>query len=95
MVTAQGSLSVELMRMLQGFQLSQAISVAARLGIADLLKDGPRSSDELHNINMLVGPGGRERTAEEFEGLFSAAGFRLKGIIPLEFSYSIIEGVPI
>ena len=30
-----------------GFALSQSISVAARLGIADLLKDGPKGSDEL------------------------------------------------
>ncbi|HYO92849.1 MAG TPA: methyltransferase [Pyrinomonadaceae bacterium] len=34
-------------RMIYGFMLSQAIYVAAQLGLADLLKDGPRSSDEL------------------------------------------------
>jgi O-methyltransferase domain/Dimerisation domain len=36
-----------LRRLLSGFQLSQAISVVATLGIADLLGEGPRSSDEL------------------------------------------------
>lgn len=36
-----------LMQMLRGFQLSQAISVGARLGIPDLLKDGAQKSDEL------------------------------------------------
>ena len=36
-----------LMRLVSGFQVSQAISVAATLGIADLLGDGPRSADEL------------------------------------------------
>ena len=36
-----------LRRLLTGFQLSQAISVAATLGIADLVAEGPRSSDEL------------------------------------------------
>lgn len=41
------SLSLTLMRMLDGYQLSQAIAVAAELGIADLLADGPCSSDEL------------------------------------------------
>jgi hypothetical protein len=36
-----------LWRMTNGFQVSQAIHVVATLGIADLLKDGPRSADEL------------------------------------------------
>jgi hypothetical protein len=37
----------ELARMLVGNQIQQAIYVAARLGIADLLKDGPHRSEEL------------------------------------------------
>ena len=36
-----------LLRMTNAFQASQAIHVAATLGIADLLEDGPRSVDEL------------------------------------------------
>ena len=36
-----------LLRMTNAFQASQAIHVAAILGIADLLEDGPRSADEL------------------------------------------------
>jgi hypothetical protein len=36
-----------LWRMTNGFQVSQAIHVVATLGIADLLKDGPKSADEL------------------------------------------------
>jgi len=36
-----------LLRMTNAFQASQAIHVAATLGIADLLEDGPRSIDEL------------------------------------------------
>lgn len=36
-----------LLQMITGFWVSQAIYVAAKLGIADLLKDGPKSSDEL------------------------------------------------
>lgn len=36
-----------LLRMITGYQVSQAIYVAARLGIADLLADGPMTSDEL------------------------------------------------
>ncbi len=36
-----------LWRMTNAYQVSQAIHVAATLGIADLLEDGPRSADEL------------------------------------------------
>ena len=36
-----------LQQLIQGFQVTQCIYVAAKLGIADLLKDGPRSSEDL------------------------------------------------
>ena len=36
-----------LRRLVNGYQVSQAIHVAAALGIADLLAEGPRTSDEL------------------------------------------------
>lgn len=39
--------SIELMRLINGYQISQALHVAAMLGVADQLKDGPKSSDEL------------------------------------------------
>jgi hypothetical protein len=39
--------SLELMRLINGYQVSQVIHVAASFGIADLLKDGPRPSDEI------------------------------------------------
>jgi hypothetical protein len=34
-------------RMIAGYFVSQAIYVAAKLGVADRLSDGPRSADEL------------------------------------------------
>ena len=37
----------ELQQLLGGYRVSQALFVAAKLGIADLLADGPRGSDEL------------------------------------------------
>src|SRR4029077_10358110 len=37
----------DLMRLVNGYQVSQAIHVAATLGIADLLKDGPRCANDL------------------------------------------------
>ena len=36
-----------LQQLIQGFQVTQCIYVAATLGIADLLKDGPKSSEDL------------------------------------------------
>jgi O-methyltransferase domain/Dimerisation domain len=42
-----GSAATTLRRLIIGYRLSQAISVAAQLGVVDLLKDGPQSPDEL------------------------------------------------
>ncbi|MFQ6022111.1 MAG: methyltransferase [Acidiferrobacterales bacterium] len=39
-----------LRRLIIGYRLSQALFVAAKLGIADLLKDGPRSVDDLAQV---------------------------------------------
>jgi hypothetical protein len=49
-----------LMRMINGFQVSQAIHVAATLGIADLLRDGPRGHDDLASATG-TDPGGLYR----------------------------------
>jgi hypothetical protein len=40
-------LSAQLLEMIFGFALSRSIAVAAQFRIADLLKDGPKSADEL------------------------------------------------
>jgi SAM-dependent methyltransferase len=37
----------ELFDLINGYRVTQAINVAARLGVADLLKDGPQTADEL------------------------------------------------
>jgi SAM-dependent methyltransferase len=52
------------------------------------------SLGKLLDLQMLVIPGGRERTEEEFRDLFGAAGFKLSGIHPTATPQSIIEGVP-
>ena len=46
-MTRDGRPSAELARLINGYQVSQAIHVAATLGIADLIGDGVRSSDDL------------------------------------------------
>jgi hypothetical protein len=58
---------------------------------------GPPNEDALNKFRdliMLVHPGGRERTREEWAALFAAAGFRLVGATPTESGLSVIEGVP-
>ena len=47
------------------------------------------------DLNMLVMLGGRERTAEDFEKLYTKAGFRLTDIIRTGSAFDIIEGVPV
>jgi Dimerisation domain len=44
-------------QLIRGFQVTQCIYVAAKLRIADLLKDCPRSSEELAQATALNSPG--------------------------------------
>jgi copper chaperone CopZ len=46
------------------------------------------------DLQMLIFPGGRERTEKQFGDLFAAAGWRLSRIIPTAAADSIVEGVP-
>jgi len=46
---------------------------------------------KLIDLEMLLIPGGRERTAEEFASLFESAGFELARIVPTESPLSVIE----
>ncbi|MEO5766243.1 MAG: methyltransferase [Casimicrobiaceae bacterium] len=45
------------------------------------------------DLNMLVGPGGRERTREEFAALLDASRFRLARVVSTGV-YSVVEAVP-
>jgi orsellinic acid C2-O-methyltransferase len=46
------------------------------------------------DLNMLIGPGGRERTEGEFRFLLNSAGFELSQIVPTALGFHIIEGTP-
>lgn len=48
---------------------------------------------KLLDIEMLVSPGGKERTAAEYKDLFARAGLRLTRIVPTQSPYSVIEAV--
>jgi O-methyltransferase/methyltransferase family protein len=47
---------------------------------------------KLIDLEMLLLPGGRERSEKEFRDLFARAGFELTGIIPTKSPLSVIEG---
>jgi hypothetical protein len=46
------------------------------------------------DLQMLIFPGGCERTEKQFRDLFAAADWRLTRIVPTAASESIVEGVP-
>ena len=59
----------------------------ARVGPEDLM-------DLLSDINMMVNPGGLERTEAEFGALMLQANFRLERLVPTGTQFQIIEAVP-
>ena len=67
-----------------------------RLLVIDSEIAPPNEGDlgKFRDLTMLVHPGGRERTREEWTALFAAGGFRLVRATPTEASLSIIEGDP-
>jgi SAM-dependent methyltransferase len=46
------------------------------------------------DLNMLIGPGGRERTEADFRSLLHSSGFNLTRIVPTALEYSILEAIP-
>jgi hypothetical protein len=69
---------------------------AARLVIVERVvpEDNEPSEAKLFDINMLVVPGGLERTAAEYEKILGEAGFDLIRVIPTTSSVSVIESTP-
>ena len=49
---------------------------------------------KLIDLEMLVMPGGKERTADEFRALFAANGYELARIVPTQSALSVIEARP-
>lgn len=59
-----------------------------------VLTDGPESNmAKWIDLEMLMLPGGRERTEEEYRALLAGAGFRLTRIVPTKSPFSVIEAV--
>jgi O-methyltransferase domain/Dimerisation domain len=74
-------------------QILRVCRRAARAGTALLVIERQFSlpTTKLSDLNMLVGPGGRERTAEEYAALLAAAGYELLGETPTATGVSVFE----
>jgi len=74
-----------------------AIAPGGALLVVERLLGEPNERPEakFSDVNMMVAPGGRERTLEEYGALFEAAGFRLVGETPTSSGRSVIEAAPV
>ena len=61
----------------------------------DLGAANENADAKLSDLNMMVGPGGRERTRGEFATLFAAGGFALERTTPTAIGLSVFEGRPV
>jgi hypothetical protein len=63
--------------------------------IESVVRDGQEGAmSKVMDLEMLVMPGGRERTEEEFRALFDRAGFTLTRIVQTKSPLSVIEARP-
>ena len=74
-----------------------AIPADGRLLLIESVIGPGNDSDwaKLLDLNMLLIPGGKERTEAEYRELYSAAAFRLAKITPTASEVSVIEGRPV
>ena len=77
--------------------IKQAMNAGGRVLLVESVIEPANQPDlgKLMDIEMLVSPGGKERTAEEYDELFAKAGLRLTRIIRTKSPYSVIEAVAV
>ena len=75
--------------------IKQAMNPGGRVLLVEaIIADGNNQDfGKLLDLEMLVSPGGKERTAAEYEELFTRAGLKLTRIVPTRSPYSVIEAV--
>jgi hypothetical protein len=73
----------------------EAMSAQASLLVLERLIPEPNEGVDVKfmDVNMFVGPGSFERTAEEWERLFAVGGFKLQSITPVG-GFVVIEATP-
>ena len=74
----------------------KGVNPGGKLLVADSVIKPGNDPDfgKILDLEMLLLPGGRERTEQQFRELFAASGWRLNRIIPTHSPVSIVEGVP-
>ena len=67
-----------------------------RLLLVERVLEPPNEGAEgkFSDLNMLVSPGGRERTRDEYAALLAGAGFRLEAVHPTAAGVEVVEAVP-
>jgi hypothetical protein len=74
-----------------------ALAPSARLVVIERLlpeqaQDSPAARAAVRSdLNMLVGLGGRERSAAQFAALLAAAGLALRRVVPLAGEFALLE----
>jgi len=71
----------------------RALGPAGKLLLVEMVipPENQPSPAQAMDLNMMVLLGGRERTEEDYQRLFQAAGFRLERVIPTHSPFSVIE----
>lgn len=71
----------------------RALSPAGKLLLVEMVipPENQPSPAQAMDLNMMVLLGGRERTEEDYQRLFQAAGFRLERVIATHSPFSVIE----
>jgi hypothetical protein len=77
----------------QLFQPGMGFIVSAARGTATELHI-PEHLGRLIDLEMLLQPGGKERTADEFAALFARAGLTLTRIVPTQSPLPVVEARP-
>lgn len=74
----------------------RAMREEARLLVVERVLEPPNQGldTKLSDLNMLVNPGGMERTREQYAELLVSAGFRLEAVRPTKGLFSVLEAVP-
>ena len=63
--------------------------------IEEIIPDEPQLTwTKWLDLQMLVGPGGQERTVSEYRDLFAKSGFELEQIVPTPAGSSLIIAQP-
>lgn len=75
----------------------KAMPASGKLLLVELvIPEGDTPSfSKLLDLNMMMLPGGRERTEAEYQALYNAAGFELTRVVPTKSPACVVEGVKI